>query len=148
MSFYSYANRTHFRKKGCAPVLKLQGFGSRKWPIGSGCKAVEVAFVSHSILKQIGEPLGKVKAVHSPSPSHWVAKPIAVLSKELKMAVIDNSALKQYLHEAQCNTCIRGTLSSVSLTQRNVNVIPRVCSLLCPLAFAGSSIYNLQDIVS
>lgn len=30
--------------------------------------AVEVAFVSHSILKQIGEPLGKVKAVHSPSP--------------------------------------------------------------------------------
>lgn len=110
--------------------------------------AVEVAFVSHSILKQIGEPLGKVKAVHSPSPPHWVAKPIAVLSKELKVAVIDNSALKQYLHEAQYNTCIRGTLSSVSLMQRNVNVIPRVCSLLCPLAFAGSSIYNLQDIVS
>lgn len=97
--------------------------------------AVEVAFVSHSILKQIGEPLGKVKAVHSPSPPHWVAKPIAVLSKELKMAVIDNSALKQYLHEAQYNTCIRGTLSSVSLTQRNVNVIPRVCSLLLSIGF-------------
>ena len=30
--------------------------------------AVEVAFVSHSILKRIGEPLGKVKAVHSSSP--------------------------------------------------------------------------------
>ena len=71
-----------------------------------------------------------------PPPPHWVAKPIAVLSKELKMAVIDNSALKQYLHEAQCNTCIRGTLSSVSLAQRNFNITPRVCSLLCPLAFA------------
>ena len=96
MSFYSYANKTHFRKKGCVLSLKMQGFGSRKWPVGSGCKAVEVAFVSHCILKRIGEPLGRVKAVHFPSPPPLGSEtPIAVLSKELKMAVIDYSALKQ-----------------------------------------------------
>ena len=35
MIFHSYANRTHFRKKGCALdlVLKVRGFGTRKWPI-------------------------------------------------------------------------------------------------------------------
>ena len=34
--FHSYANKTHFHKKGCAPslILKVRVFGTRKWPIG------------------------------------------------------------------------------------------------------------------
>ena len=33
--FHSHANKTHFHKKGCAPslILKVRGFGTRKWPI-------------------------------------------------------------------------------------------------------------------
>ena len=33
--FHSHANKTHFHKKDCAPslILKLRGFGTRKWPI-------------------------------------------------------------------------------------------------------------------
>ena len=33
--FYSHANKTHFRKKGCAPsfILKVRVFGTQKWPI-------------------------------------------------------------------------------------------------------------------
>ena len=32
--FYSYANKTYFHKKGCAPslILKVRVFGTRKWP--------------------------------------------------------------------------------------------------------------------
>jgi len=35
ISFHSHANKTHFRKKGCAPstILKVRVFGTRKWPI-------------------------------------------------------------------------------------------------------------------
>ena len=35
--FHSHANKTHFHKKGCAPslILKVRGFGIRKWPIVS-----------------------------------------------------------------------------------------------------------------
>ena len=34
--FHSYANKTHFYKKGFAPsvILKVRVFGTRKWPIG------------------------------------------------------------------------------------------------------------------
>ena len=33
--FHSHANKTHFHEKGCAPslILKVRGFGTRKWPI-------------------------------------------------------------------------------------------------------------------
>ena len=33
--FHSHANKTRFHKKGCAPslILKVRGFGTRKWPI-------------------------------------------------------------------------------------------------------------------
>ena len=33
--FHSHANKTHFRKKGCAPslILKARVFGTRKWPM-------------------------------------------------------------------------------------------------------------------
>ena len=33
--FHSYANKTHFHKKGCAPglILKVRAFRTRKWPI-------------------------------------------------------------------------------------------------------------------
>ena len=33
--FHSYANKTHFLKKGCALVLilKVRVFGTRKWPM-------------------------------------------------------------------------------------------------------------------
>ena len=33
--FHSHANKTHFRKQGCAPSLslKVRVFGTRKWPI-------------------------------------------------------------------------------------------------------------------
>ena len=33
--FHPHANKTHFRKKGCAPslILKVRVFGTRKWPI-------------------------------------------------------------------------------------------------------------------
>ena len=33
--FHSHANKTHFRKKGCAPslILKVRVFGTRLWPI-------------------------------------------------------------------------------------------------------------------
>ena len=33
--FYSHASKTHFHKKGCALgfILKVKGFGTRKWPI-------------------------------------------------------------------------------------------------------------------
>ena len=36
MIFQSYANKTHFHKKGCALglILKVSDFGTRKWPIG------------------------------------------------------------------------------------------------------------------
>ena len=32
---HSHANKTHFHKKGCAPslILKVRGFGTRKWCI-------------------------------------------------------------------------------------------------------------------
>ena len=35
MIFYSHANKTHFHKKGSALglILKVRGFGARKWPI-------------------------------------------------------------------------------------------------------------------
>ena len=35
MIFHSHANKTHFRKKGCALglILKVSVFGTRKWPI-------------------------------------------------------------------------------------------------------------------
>ena len=36
---HSHGNETHFHKKGCAPslILKVRGFGTRKWPIeGAG----------------------------------------------------------------------------------------------------------------
>ena len=33
MSFYSYANKTHFRKKGYALVLNIRVFGTLKWVI-------------------------------------------------------------------------------------------------------------------
>ena len=34
-SFHSYASKTHFHKKGCAPslILKVRVFGTRKWAI-------------------------------------------------------------------------------------------------------------------
>ena len=37
MIFYSRANKTHFHKKGFALglILKVRGFETRKWPIGS-----------------------------------------------------------------------------------------------------------------
>ena len=33
--FHSHANKTHLHKKVCAPslILKVRGFGTRKWPI-------------------------------------------------------------------------------------------------------------------
>ena len=33
--FHSHANKTRLHKKGCAPslILKVRGFGTRKWPI-------------------------------------------------------------------------------------------------------------------
>ena len=33
--FHSHANKTHFRKKGCAVglILKVRDFGTRKWDI-------------------------------------------------------------------------------------------------------------------
>ena len=36
--FHSHANKTHFHKKGCAPnlILKVRGFGTRKWSIDLG----------------------------------------------------------------------------------------------------------------
>ena len=35
--FPFHANKTHFHKKGCAPslILKVRGFGTRKWPINA-----------------------------------------------------------------------------------------------------------------
>ena len=35
--FQSYATKTHFHKKGCAPslILKVRVFGTRRWPIPS-----------------------------------------------------------------------------------------------------------------
>ena len=35
MIFYSYANKNHFHKNGCALdlILKVRVFGTRKWPI-------------------------------------------------------------------------------------------------------------------
>ena len=35
--FHSYANKTHFHKKGCALglILKVRVFGTRDWPIFS-----------------------------------------------------------------------------------------------------------------
>ena len=33
--FHSHSNQSHFHKKGCARsfILKVRGFGTRKWPI-------------------------------------------------------------------------------------------------------------------
>ena len=35
--FHSYANITHLHEKGCALslILKVRGFGTRKWPISN-----------------------------------------------------------------------------------------------------------------
>ena len=37
--FHSHANKTHFHKKGCAPILilKVRVFGTRKRPIAVAC---------------------------------------------------------------------------------------------------------------
>ena len=36
MIFHSYVNKTRFHRKGCALglILKVGGFGTRKWPVG------------------------------------------------------------------------------------------------------------------
>ena len=53
MIFHSYVNKTHFHRKGCALglILKVGGFGTRKWPVGlfSLCRNKEL-FDSEEVL--------------------------------------------------------------------------------------------------